>query len=236
MKSSIICTIMMAAVLVQGCSSKVYNNKSFLDQVNLEGKKVAILPVEVELTGRLPKDFSEAKKLQSEESESKAIQSQIYSQYLFKSKSGSKKKKYVNFLSADQVNGGLTNAGIDVRKSWAMDPDSLGRILGADMVLKVRVKKNRIMSDAASFGVGVATSVLGSILNGNNNSGVGTSVNGGAKTYNMYFDATLTDVGSHTVVTKFTHDGDASWNRPPEEIVEASGRKIVRKGAVYAQK
>lgn len=219
--------------MFQACSSKVYNNKTYLNQVNLEGKRVAILPAEVELTGRLPNNFSAAKKAQAEESESKLVQAQIYNQYLFKSKS-SKKKAHVELMNVDQVNSKLQQAGIDIRESWSMDPDSLGKLVGADMVLRLRVKKNRIMSETASFGIGVAATVLGNILSSGNNQGTGVSNN--AKTYNMFLDATLSDVNTHAVITKFTHDGDASWSRSPEEIVESSGKMIGRKGVIYVRK
>lgn len=233
MKRFALSVLMVSLILFQACSSKVYNNKKYLNQTNLEGKKVAILPAEVELTGRMPENFSELKKRQTEEAESKIIQEEIYSQYLFKSKSNKNKKKHVNLMNVDQVNSKLKENGIGSRQSWSMDPDSLGKLLGADLVLKLRVKKNRIMSNAASFGIGVATTVLGSILNKGNNPG--TSVNNSAKTYNMFFDATLTEVNTHTVITKFTHDGAASWSQPPEKIIEAAGRQIVRKGIIYAQ-
>jgi hypothetical protein len=60
-------------------------------------------------------------------------------------------------------------------------------------------------------------------------------VNGNAKTYSMFLQATLSDVNTHTVITKFTHNGDASWNRTPDEIIASSGKMIVRKGVIYAQ-
>jgi hypothetical protein len=227
--------MLLSVVLLQACSSKVYNNKSYSKQANLTGKTVAILPAEVELSGRLPNNFSMSNKAQTEESESKLIQNQIYSQYLFKAKSGGRKKARVQLLNVNQVNSKLAAAGIGVRESWNRNPDSLGKLLGADMVLRVRVKKNRIMSEAASFGIGVATTVLGNILGGGNGT-AGTPVGTGAKTYQMFLDATLSDVHTHAVITKFTHDTDASWNRKPEEIIESSGRKIVRKGIIYAEK
>ncbi|MEJ6981677.1 hypothetical protein WG906_14510 [Pedobacter sp. P351] len=234
MKRFALSALVVTAVLLQACSSEVYNNSAYLNQAGVEGKRVAILPAEVELTGRMPADFSEAKKQQTEESESILIQQEIYNQYLFKSKPNRKKKKYVELMNVDQVNSKLREKGIDTRKSWTMNPDSLGKLVGADMVLKVRVKKNRIMSDAAAFGIGVATTVLGNILNRGN--GTNTSVNNSAKTYNMFFDATLTDINNHAVITKFTHDSNASWSQPPEKIIESSGRKIVRKGGIYVQK
>ena len=224
-------TLLIGAVFITSCSSKVYNNKSYIRQSSLAGKKVAIIPVEVELTGRMPKNFTATAKSTSEESESRLIQNQIYSQFLYKSKSDSKKKQHVELINVDQVNSKLQQAGISLRDSWNMSPDSLGKLIGADLVLKVKVKKNRIMSESASFGIGVAGSILDNILSKDSNSSVG----GSAKTYNMFLDATLSDVSSHVVITKFSYNGDASWNRMPEQITESSGRKFVRKGVIYAQ-
>lgn len=234
MKNFTLHTLLALSVIVQACSSSVYNNTSYVNQKNFNGKTIAILPVDVQLTGKLPAGFSDSKKTISEESESKIIQNQIYSQYLYKSKPGSRKKKQVSLLNVDEVNSKLNQLGIGVRESWEMSPDSLGKLLGVDLVLKIRVKKNRIMSETASFGIGVATAVLGSILSNGTNQN--NSISGTAKTYNMYLDATLSEVLSHVVITKFSHEGSASWSQSPDEIIESSGRKIVRRGILYAQK
>jgi len=232
MKRVLAGTLLAAAVVLQSCSSQVYNNKTYLQQTNIEGKKIAILPVEVELTGRLPKGMTSSKKDQLEAEEGKLIQNQLFGQYLYKSKK-SKKRKAVDLINVDRINTILLEKGIDERKASAMDPDSLGQLLGADMVLKVRVKKNRIMSETASLGIGVAGAVLDNIFGKADNTN--TSPTNAPKTYNLFLDATLTDVNTHAVITKFSHTGDASWNRKPEEVIESSGRKMVRKGVVYAR-
>lgn len=235
MKQVVLKTMLAATVLFQACAAKVYNNKAYLSQVNLEGKKVAILPVDVEFTGRLPKNMTAMKKMQFEEDESKQIQNQLYSQYLYKAKSGSRKKKAVELMNPDRVNNILSDKGISLRDSWSIDADSLGRILGADLVLKVKVKEDRIMSETASLGIGVAANVLDNLLSKRDDRTTGATGLGYApKTYNMFLSATLSDVKSHVVVTRFSHQGDANWNRTPLEVIDAQGRKIVRKGVVYA--
>ncbi|WP_207536498.1 hypothetical protein [Desertivirga arenae] len=231
MKGALVGTLLAVAVVLQSCSTQVYNNRGYLKQTDINGKKVAILPVEVELTGRLPKNMTESGKTKLENDESRLIQQQLFGQYLYKSKKG-KKRKAIDLINVDRVNSTLSEKGIDARQAWAMDPDSLGRLLGADLVLKVRVKKDRIMSETASLGIGVAGAVLDNIFSKSDN--VNTTPTNTAKTYNLFLDATLTDVKSHAVVTKFSHKGDANWNRRPEEVIESSGRKIVRKGVVYA--
>ena len=119
-----------------------------------------------------------------------------------------------------------------------MDPDSLGKMLGADLVLKVSVKEDRIMSETASLGIGVAANVIDNLLRRQDkNSSTGTGGLGYTpKTYNMFLSATLSVTDSHTVLTRFSHQGEANWKRSPQDVIDSQGRKIVRKGAVYALK
>jgi hypothetical protein len=225
--------IAIVAVL-QSCSSEVYNNESYIRTAGLSGKKVAILPVEVEFTGNLPKGYTLDNKKGIEDKESTEIQNMVYREYLFRAKKGRKKQHSVELINIDQVNSRLRQKGIEPRESWTMNPDSLGKLVGADMVMRVRVKKDRIMSNAASMGIGVATTVLGNILN-RSGSGASTNIGSGGKTYNIYFDATLSDDKSGTVISKISKDGDASWSQSPEDVIKNSSGKMVRKGAVYAQ-
>lgn len=235
MKKSFIYFTISASLLIQACSTQVYNNKSYVNQHDLTGKTLAVLPVSVELTGRLPKDYSLEKKMALEEAESKEIQTLIYSQYLFKSDKRHKSRKAVKLINVEQVNSRLRSLGIDVRQSWSMNPDSLGKLIGADLVLKVDVKKDRIMSDAASFGIDVASGVIDKLLNKKNDNSSSVNTNGISKTYNLNLNATLSDVNSNAVITKFSRQGGADWQNTPEEVVNSTGKKIVRKGVIYAQ-
>ena len=224
--------VAIVAVL-QSCSREVYNNESFIRTSDLNGKTVAILPVDVEFTGNLPKGYTIANKKATEDKESTEIQNMVFREYLYRAKKARKKQKSVEILSVEQVNSRLRERGIAARDSWNMNPDSLGKMIGADMVMRIRVKKDRIMSNAASIGIGVATTVLENILN--RGSGTSTHVGSGGKTYNIYFDATLSDVSSGTVISKISKSGDANWSNSPEDVIRSSSGKMIRKGAVHAQ-
>jgi hypothetical protein len=224
--------ILVGAVLFQSCSSEVYNNKTYLSSTDISEKKVAILPVQVEFTGKLPQDYSIEKKISMEETESTLIQNLLYSEYLYQAKRNNKKQKPIELINTDQVNSRLKSHGISIRESWAINPDSLGKIIGADLVLKAHVKKDRIMSETASFGIGVMTTVLGSILN---KSGTTTGVSSGAKTYTINLQATLSDVNNNIVVSRFSHQDNASWDHSPESVIRATNKKFVRKGSIKAK-
>ena len=235
MKTKGILMLAIAGVLLQSCSRDVYNNNTYIASNATAGHTVAILPVEVDLTGRLPKGYTRENELRDEENESIAIQNMIYSEYLFKAKSTNKKKASVKLMNTELVNSKLKENGINTRQSWEMNPDSLGKLLGADLVLKIRVQKRRVMSETASLGIGVATTVLDRVLDKSTGSSNSTLINTGAKTYSIVLNGTLSDVKTHTVVSKITKEQDADWKRSPEEVLKSTSAKLVRKGAVYAQ-
>jgi hypothetical protein len=226
--------ILVIAVVFQACSSQVYNNKTYLQGKDISGKKVAIMPVQVEFTGKLPQGYSLQEKIAGEETESTLFQNSLYSEYLYKAKKGSRKQKAVQLINPDQINSRLKDHGISIRQSWTMSPDSLAKIIGADLILKAHVKKNRIMSESASFGIGVATTVLGSILSRNGNTQI--SPDNGGRTYTINIDATLTDATNNTVITRLSDQQNANWSHSPESLINATNKKIVRKGAVHAEK
>lgn len=230
MKRNIFYASLAVVAMMYSCSRTVYNNESYIDVNNLEGKKVAILPVEIQFTGRLPKGMGVEQKRLIEGKESLDIQNILYNEYLYRSR-GRKKQHSVDLINPEMINARLREKSIEVRESWLIPSDSLAKILGADLVIRARVKKDRIMSDAASLGVGVATTVLGSILS---KDGSGAAVGTGGKTYQISFDATLTDATSGTVVSKISKEGSASWSHSPESVIRSSGRKLVRRGAVSA--
>ncbi len=222
----------LGLLLMQACSHEVYNNEPYLKTTNLQEKKVAILPVEVEYTGRWPKDYTEQKKRTMEETESISIQNMLYSEYLYHSTNPGKKQKPTELINVDQVNSRLRNLNISTRNSWAMSADSLGKLLGADLVIRIRVKKNRIMSDVESLGVGIATSIFNKAMEKDNVGGIGSSV---SKTYSINCEVTLSDVNNHTVVSRLTKSSDADWKYSPDEVIKYCTRRIVSKGAIYGK-
>jgi hypothetical protein len=224
----------LGTVLLVACSSQVYNNDTYLETNDLSGKTVAVVPVKVEFTGRLPQGYSVQAKTSDEEDESLMIQNLIYSEYLYRSKKNKRKQKPVQLVNPDQVNSRLKNAGVTTRASWEMSPEELGKITGADLVLQIRVRKDRIMSETASLGIGVATTVLGAILN-KSGDGIPANVNSGAKTYTINLEATLSDAKNNTVVTRFSGEESASWSHSPETVIKNVNEKIVKKGAIYTR-
>lgn len=232
MKITLLKSALILAILFQSCSRTVFTNESYIASNNLQGKKVAILPAEVEFTGRLPKGLTIDKKKLIEEKEGTEIQNLVYREYLYRSKRARKKQLPVELMSMEMVNSKLKQKGITTRDSWGIAPDSLAKLTGADLVVRLHVKKDRIMSDAASLGVGVATSILGGILN---KDGSGAVVGTSGRTYNISFDATLMDGKTGEVVSKVSKEGSASWSNSPESVIRHSASKLVRRGPVYAR-
>ncbi len=223
----------LGLLLMQACSREVYNNESYLETIDLRDKKVAILPVEVEYTGRWPKDYTAEKKRTMEEAESISLQNMLYSEYLYHAKYPKKKQKAVKLINVDQVNYRLRELGISARNSWAMSGDSLGKLVGADLVIRVHLRKERIMSDAESLGLGIATSVFNKAIEKDNAGGIGGNIN---KTYSINYEVTLSDANNHITVSRLTKNSDASnWQHSPDKVIKYSTGRIVSRGAIYAR-
>ncbi len=206
--------------------------RSNLQAKPVASKRVAILPVTVLLTGRLPKGYTPERQMAEEESQSVAIQQIVYSQYLRHSPKN-KKGNAVTFIDPVQVNSRLRENGISIRDSWQKNPDSLGKIVGADLVLVVNVKSKRIMSESAAIGVDIASHVIDRLLSDKN----APSTNEPfvrAKTYTLYVSAALTSVADHTMINRYEREASANWHRSPENVLQKTGKKIVKKGPLYA--
>jgi hypothetical protein len=216
-------------IFFSACSNRVFVNKAFLSQNSIDDKTVAILPVEVLLTGRLPKGFSEAQKVKQQNLESKFYQDMLYSEFLGKASRSNKRKAGVMFLNPREVNKKLNDKGINNENLRDKSMEELATITGADMVLIVTIKKNRLMSDGAAIGIDVAESVLNSVLKTPNTNNVAT------RTYDIAFDASLIDGQSGTTINKLANFRQANWQNDPGQVVRRNYATTTRKFGVFAK-
>ena len=66
----------------------------------------------------------------------------------------------VNFQDVNTTQKMLEQNNITVRDSWKKDDEELAKLLGVDAVIRMNIRKQRYMSDEASYGVGVAKQVI----------------------------------------------------------------------------
>ena len=140
------------------CSNRYYTAGNFSEKTE-DHKVVAILPAEVNFTGKQPKNMSPEAIAEAEERESIDFQYALMNSILRHANT----RKYittVNFQDITTTQKMLEQNNISVRDSWKKDDNELAKLLGVDAVIRMNIRKQRFMSDEASYGVGVAKQVI----------------------------------------------------------------------------
>ena len=120
---------------------------------------MAVLPAEMIFTGTQPKNLTPEDISKIEEMESKSFQQSLYNGILRYANS----KKYTTTVNLQDINSTeklLEKNNISVRDSWKKDDKELAELLGVDAVVRMRIQKQRYMSDVASYGVSVGRQII----------------------------------------------------------------------------
>lgn len=152
-----------AIILFESCSHKNYTS-SYFEQQTAHHRIIAVLPAEMIYTGTQPKNVSPEDIAKIEETESRMFQNYLFSAILKYANS----KKYYTAVGLQDISTTqklLEDNNISIRDSWKQDDVKLARLLGVDAVVRMRIQKQRYMSDLASFGVGYGQQVLYQIGN-----------------------------------------------------------------------
>ena len=167
------------------CSNKYYTASNFEEKTE-NHKVVAILPAEVTFTGKQPKTLSPDAIAKAEERESIDFQYALMNSIL----NHANTKKYITTVNFQDINTTLKileKNSISVRDSWNKDDNELAKLLGVNSVIRMNIRKQRYMSDEASYGVGVARQVI-------YKTGIGSKVpvpSSVGKTYDIYASCNL---------------------------------------------
>lgn len=158
--------ILLTVLSLVSCNSKVYSDKDFFSASRPGPQSLAILPVEVIFTGKMPKDWSPDRIVQMEVEQSASFQEAIYEDFLFHASDKVIRNKWdVTMMDIRVINAKLKEQGISLQDSWKLPSDELAKLLGADMLIRARVQNVRYMSQAAATGINVGVSVLEGVLN-----------------------------------------------------------------------
>jgi hypothetical protein len=194
------------------CSNKYYTASNFEEKTE-KHKVVAILPAEVALTGKLPKNLSPEDIAKAEERESIDFQYALMNSIL----NHANTKKYittVNFQDINTTQKILEQNNISIRDSWKKNDEELAKILGVDAVIRMNIRKQRYMSDEASYGVGMAKQVI-------YKTGLGSKVpvpSSVGKTYDIY--ATCNLLSDNQTLWNDNYKRSTDYDTPPNVIVE----------------
>jgi len=212
MKKNLPLVILLASfTIIASCARKNYTASNF-EEKTLDHKTVAIVPAEMIFTGKQPKNLTPEDITRMEEQESRDFQYALYNSILRHANSG----KYfttVNFQDIGTTLSLLSEKQIAIRSSWRMDDKELAKALGVDAVIKMRIQKQRYMSDYASYGIEAARGIL-------NTTGIGSRIpvpNVG-KTNDIYASCDL--VSNNLTLWNDHYKRAADWNSPSTVIIE----------------
>lgn len=194
------------------CSNKYYTANNFSEKTE-DHKKVAILPAEIVFSGKQPKKLSPESIAKEEERESIDFQYALLNSIL---RHANTKKYYttVNFQDINTTHKILEQNNITVRDSWKMDDNEIARLLGVDAVIRMNIRKQRYMSDEASYGVDVAKQIV-------YKTGIGSKVpvpGSVGKTYDVYASCNL--LSDNQTLWNDNYKRAADYDTQPNVIIE----------------
>lgn len=219
--------LIILTLLISSCGSGVYINKAYLSDNNIDGKTLAVLPADVYCSGKQPKkdDWYE-----QEQTASQDLQAEVERALIdFRNNHPRGDKQYpVVMMSADTVNKRLLTKMADLRTAWTMPADSVGRMVGADLVIKVRMDKARYMSQSAATWTNIALTVLSGVLSiGNEGNPPDFEY---AKANDFDYEINLISTRTGDTLSRY------ALNPRSREEITGVNRKMAAKSVVFAGK
>ncbi|MCJ7802635.1 MAG: hypothetical protein MUP82_09805, partial [Candidatus Marinimicrobia bacterium] len=152
-----IITILSISVLLFNCTPYFISHDFEIQTAN--HKAIAILPFEMNYTGRVLKEITKEDLKKIEEAESKAFMISYYNEILRSTKSGKKpiRVKVQNYKNTIKL---LEANGINTVESWNIKAEKLADILQVDAVLRGNIEKNQLMPELESLGIEVGMHIL----------------------------------------------------------------------------
>lgn len=202
----------LAFLVITSCSHKYYTASNF-EEKTVEHKVVAIVPAEMIFTGKQPKNLTGEDIAKIEEQESTAFQLALYNSILRHANT----KKYVTTINFQDVNTTqklLEEKSVTVRDSWKMNDKELAILLGVDAVIRMRIQKQRYMSDEASYGITVAKQIV-------YNTGIGSKVPlpyAPSRTNDIYASCSL--ISNSQTLWNDNYKAASDYNSPANVIIE----------------
>jgi hypothetical protein len=208
---------LLVAIFTTACN-RFYKNPDFAKKT-VDHKTIAILPYQIVITGRLPKEMTPEIKEKIEAAESIGFQRNYYTQV---HTVGTRRHPLsVIVQPVERTNQLLSDKGITPTASWDKDPQELAKILGVDAVVRNKAIKVRFLSDLESLGIDLGTLVLSSIL--------GVPMFGFTRTNEV--EVTSNIIAANTGENLFSGRDEVrvDWSRPANEAIEQVNRRIVRR-------
>ena len=158
--------ILTAAIFLICTSCSRNHVPSMAEEKTASHKSVAVLPVEMIMTGTRPKNLTDEDIRKIEETESKTFQQFLHDNIL---RNGNTDRYMLMVTVQNYINtiNLLNENNISIRNSWFKTDDELCRILNVDAVIRMKVQEKKYMSDHASMGIDYGRQVIGAVFKKN---------------------------------------------------------------------
>lgn len=188
-------------------------------------KVIAILPFEMNYTGRIPKEISKEDLNKIEELESKAFMISYYNEILRSTKSGKKpiRVNIQNYYNTLQL---LEGNGISLINSWNIKAEELAEVLQVDAVLRGYVEKNQLLTELESLGIEFGARILNIMTNHTLWPWIPYNISISKIVKTNY---SIVDGKNGSTLWSIAYEVEADWRKPANEIIDEVNRKSTRK-------
>jgi hypothetical protein len=226
MKRSLLFSFIALIVISSSCARRraleqEMANQMLMQQIRqYDTRTIAILPAQLEITGNIPKKYTQEQVEQMISRNTQFLNRALYNDLLQFANPRTRYYSQVQFQSLDRTESILKEKGITDSACWNMDPAQLAEILGVDAVVTTKITQRHIMSTEAAAGIDVAGEILRQAA---------PRVNlptGAARTSDMYVSCSLVKKGFSLWSTRFTNQTD--WNYPFQNSIQHVTTAIAR--------
>jgi hypothetical protein len=211
MKKYLLSVTTLLILFSTSCRHRYYQSSLF-EQQTRNHKIIAILPAQMIFTGKQPKELTPEQIKDIEERESLAFQESLQNG-IMRNANSRKYEMYIAIQDIGTTRKLLEDNKISVRDSWNYDDRKLAQLLGVDAVVRMRIQKQRYMSDLASMGVGIGRQILTTI--GANNGVPVPFVHN--KTADIYASCNL--VSNSQTLWNDSYKGARDWDTPSDVVI-----------------
>ncbi|RZM30595.1 MAG: hypothetical protein EOO88_00080 [Pedobacter sp.] len=217
--------IIFATLATSSCSEDIYNNKTGLTGKELDGKKMAILPPQVIYDGR---NVERSPLFKREHLEAEAIQREIQNFYLTEKGRNRPWRQGVILMPNSVLAARLKLARKNI-PLWELSNTQLREITGADIVLRCKLVRTRIMSKGAATAINIGSSIISGMLSKKNVEVTGPVIRGKELEYQLE----LIDLNSGQLLSSYYFDPNLS--DAGKKLTRKANRAMVRQGVLFVR-
>ena len=159
MKNQFLYLFLFFSIMTLSSCTRWFSVSPEFEKLSIDHKTIAVLPFEVVMRGRQPKNITPEQIAAIEAAEGLAFQISMHDEIL-RSLNNGRFNLSVDLLSVRETNARITNAGLELSETHQMSPKKLCELLEVDALYLGRVEKNRFLTDLESFGIDLAGELL----------------------------------------------------------------------------